>query len=151
MSSHSYALPLRLERRPSHYLMLAVIVVHSAALLVLLPLPLLWWIKIPVAGGIAAQWISAWRRHVMLAEPKSVRRLVWMAEHRWELSGADGASREARLLPGAYVHPFLVILCFMLEDNSRCTVILPPDSLDSDSHRRLRVQLLLQGGQPVED
>jgi hypothetical protein len=152
MSSPAYALPLRLERQPSRYLMSTVIVVHGAALLVLLPLPLPWWIKVPLAAGIVAQWIGAWRNHVTLTAPAAVKTLVWLAENRWELFCADGASCEARLLPGAYVHPFLVILRFMTEDNRRCAVILPPGSLHADYHRRLRVRLRLHGSeQPIED
>lgn len=147
MSSAAYALPLRLERRPSRYLMYAVIGAHSVALMVLLPLPLAWWIKLALMGGIVAQWVVTWRRQVMLTAPQAVKQLIWSSENSWELHSADGASREARLLPSAYIHPFLVILRFMTEDKRRCAVILPPDSVDADTHRRLRVQLRLQGGE----
>jgi len=124
--------------------MLAVAGVHGTALLVLLPLPLMWWIKALMAAAVAVQGIVIWRRHVSLSAPSAVKRLVWAGENRWELFGADGASREVRLLPAAYVHPWLVILRFTTEDKRRCAVILPPDSLYPDSHRRLRMQLRLR-------
>jgi len=129
----------------------AVVVVHSAALLVLIPMPLAWWMKSLLAAGIVVQWIITWRRHVTFSASRSVKRLVWMVENRWELCDAAGACREARLLPAAYVHPFLVILRFATEDKRRCAVILPPDSIDPDTHRRLRVRLRLQRGEVPRD
>ena len=147
MSSPACALPLRLDYRPSRYLMLAVAGVHAAALLVLLPLPLAGWIKWLVAAAVVVQGAVIWRRHVSLSAPAAVKRLIWAGDNRWELFSADGGSREARLLPAAYIHPWLVILRFITEDKRRCAVILPPDSLDPDSHRRLRVQLRLHGGE----
>jgi toxin CptA len=143
MSSAAYVAPLRLECRPSRYLLIALIAVHGLALLVLLPLPVAWWTKLPVALAIAAQWLVFWRRHVVLTAPLAVKRLVWTGEDRWELVNGDGALREARLLPGAYVHPLLVILRFLTEDKRSCAVVLPRDSLAPDDHRRLRVQLRL--------
>jgi hypothetical protein len=150
MSSPSYALPLRLERRSSRYLLTALVGVHGLALLVIPPLPVAWWIKVPVALAIAAQWFVTWRRQLALTSPLAVKGLVWTGENTWELFGADGASRKAKLLPGAYIHPLLVILRFLTEDKHKCAVVLPRDSLDPDSHRRLRVRLL-QGKATAED
>jgi len=127
-----------------------VAVVHVVALLVLLPLPLAWWIKALLAAAVMAQGIVIWRRHVSMNAPKAVKRLVWRTDNLWELFTADGITHEARLLPAAYVHPWLVVLRFITEDKRRCAVILPPDSLDTDSHRRLRVQLRLRSGEKVE-
>ena len=143
MSLSAYVAPLRLNCRPSRYLLIALIAVHGLALLVLLPLPVAWWIKLPVAFAIVVQWLVSWHRQVVLTAPQAVKHLVWTGEDRWELFGGDGARRKARLLPGAYVHPFLVILRFLTEDKRSCAVVLPRDSLDADSHRRLRVQLRL--------
>lgn len=152
MSSSAYAPPLRLECRPSRYLLIALIGVHGLALLVLPLLPAAWWIKLPVALAITAQWVLVWRRHIVLTAPLAVKRLVWTGGSRWELFNGAGALRGARLLPAAYVHPLLVILRFLTEDKRRCTAVLPRDSLDPDSHRRLRVLLRLQAGaQPPED
>lgn len=127
--------------------MLALICVNGAALAVLFPLALAWWIKLPAVLAVIAQGAITWRRHVSFASPRAVRRLVWVAENRWELSSSDGADRKARLLPAAYIHPFLVVLRFMTEDMRRCAVILPADGLDADCHRRLRVLLRLKNGE----
>lgn len=152
MSSSVSAPPLRLECRSSRWLVSAVAGVHGGALLALVPLPLAWWLKLLLMAGVVAQGVITWRRHVTFSSSRSVKRLVWTAENRWELCDAAGSCREARLLPAAYVHPFLVILRFATEDKRRCAVILPPDSIDPDTHRRLRVQLrLLRGELPRDD
>jgi hypothetical protein len=143
MSSSAYAPPLRLERRSSRYLSVALTGVHGLALLVLPPLPVAWWIKLPLASVIAGHWLASRRLHVLLSAPQAVKRLVWTGENRWELFGGDGTGRRACLLPAAYVHPWLVVLRFLTEDKRKCAVVLPRDSLDPDSHRRLRVQLRL--------
>lgn len=144
MSLAAYAPPLRLECRPSRYLLIALAGVHVLALVVLLPLPVPWWVKLPFACAIAAQWVISWRHNIMLTAPQAVKRLVWTGGDRWELLCADGQSHKARLLPAAYIHPLLVILRFLTEDKHRCAVVLPCDCLDHDCHRRLRVQLQLQ-------
>ena len=147
MSSPAFALPLRLECRSSRLLKCAVSIVHALALLILLPLTLVWWIKLPALGLVLAQWVTTWRRFITFTAPLAVGRLVWTAEDRWELYHNDGVTREARLLPSTYIHPWLVILRFVTDDKRRCAVILPHDSLSDGDHRRLRVQLRLQGGE----
>ena len=152
MSSTSYAAPLRLERRSSRYLLSALLAVHGMALLVLMPLPVVWWIKAPLVLAVIAQGIVSWRRQLVFASATAVQHLVWTGGSRWELFNRDGTERQARLLPGTYIHPWLVILRFLTEDRQKCAVILPRDSLDPDSHRRLRVQLaMLQDKATTED
>ena len=154
MSSPAYIPPLRFDRRPSRHLLIVLISVHGLALLVLPPLPVAWWIKMFLAMAITVQWLAIWRRHAALTAPPAVTRLVWTGGNRWELLGGDGGWRTARLLPDAYIHPWLVVMRFLMEegDMRRCAVVLPRDSLDPDSHRRLRVQLRLQASmQPLED
>jgi hypothetical protein len=147
MSSPVFAAPLRLECRPSRYLMLAVTVVHGGALLVLIPIDASWWVKLPVAAAVVVQWIVTWRHYVMLSAPAAVKSLVRTTDGNWELCRGDGGCFAAQLLPAAYVHPLLVVMRFITEDRRRYAVVLPCDSLDTDSHRRLRVQLRLQGGE----
>jgi toxin CptA len=150
MSSPAFALPLRLECRSSRFLKYTVSIVHALALLILLPLTLAWWIKLPALGLVLVQWAVTWRRFITFTAPLAVRRLVWTAEDRWVLYPNDGVTREARLLPSTYIHPLLVILRFRAEDKSRYAVILPHDSVDPDSHRRLRAQLRLQDREKVD-
>ncbi|MEJ2650987.1 MAG: hypothetical protein P8173_04160 [Gammaproteobacteria bacterium] len=121
-------------------------IVHGVALLVLPPLPVTWWIKLPLAVAVSAHWLVSWRRYARLSSPLAVKRLVWDGRNSWELCGGDHVSRRVDLLPNAYIHPMLVVLRFIAEDKHRYSAVLPWDSLDSDSHRRLRMKLRqLQG------
>lgn len=147
MSSHGFALPLRLDCRPSRYLLWVMVAVHGAALLALLPLPIDWWLKPPIAVAILVQGIIVWENHINFSSPHAVTRMVWSLDNRWALYTVNGAIHVARLLPTSYVHPWLVILRFVTEDNRRCAVILPLDGLGADSHRRLRALLRLNGGE----
>lgn len=152
MSSHVYAHPLRFERHTSSSLLTALMVVHGLALSVTPLLPVAWWLKVPLALAIALQWRVGWRRQVSLTSPSAVTGMVWTGGDNWELSGGDGAIRQARLLPGCYVHPRLVVLRFAAEDGHARAAVLPADGLDPDSHRRLRVQLqLLQERAAADD
>lgn len=153
MSSRAYAAPQRFECRPSRFLLIAAGGVHVLALLVLPTLPLAWWIQLPVVMAVMAQGLVIWRRYGMPTAPQAIKRLVWIDANRWELLGGDGMRHEAALQPGAYIHPWLVILRFSLGEGDKrsCTAVLPRDSLDPDSHRRLRVRLRLQSGEkPLE-
>ena len=145
MSSTVYAPPLRIDRRPSRFLLLTLTAVHGLAFLCLAPLPVAWWIKLPAALAITAQWIVGSRSQAALSSAAAINCLVWIGGHSWKLYNPDGIEWNARLLPGAYIHPRLIILRFLTEDRKRRAVVLPRDSVAPDSHRRLRVQLgLLQ-------
>ena len=130
--------------------MLAVALVHGLALLVIIPIAIEWWIKLPVAAAVVAQWTHTWRRYVVLTAPAAVKSLIRATDGGWELCRGDGRCCTARLLPAAYVHPLLVVLRFATEEKHRYAVVIPADSLDADSHRRLRVYLRLLGGRKLE-
>ena len=123
--------------------------VHALALLVVLPLPVTWWVKPPLMALIAVQWVMVWRHHLALTAPAAVRRLIWSAEDRWGLFCADGTLHEAQLLPATYMHPGLVVMRFAIGTKRRCSVVLPADGLAEDEHRRLRVRLGLNQTAPA--
>lgn len=144
MSSSVYALPLRIERRYSRGLAVAVAVVHALAITVLLPLDMAGWWKCLIAVAVIAQGVFTWRRHVSLAAAGAVRTLVWKSEGEWELTRVDGATHSARLRRASYVQPALAVLRFKLEGGGFCAVLLPSDGVEPETHRRLRVGLRLQ-------
>lgn len=73
--------------------------------------------------------------------PRSVVRLIWDGHGRWRLLRRDGTLLEARLVPGAYVHPKLVILPFRTRSGVRRSVLVVADRAPGDDLRRLRVRL----------
>ena len=69
-------------------------------------------------------------------------RLILNTSDEWKLVDERG-DRSIKLLPGAFVHPRLLVLSF--RDNGRnCSFILTPSTLDEDMLRRLRVRLLFR-------
>lgn len=122
---------------------------HGLALLVLPPLPVTWWFKAPLALVVLLHWVISWRRYIRLSSPQAVKRLIWNGGSNWELCDGEHVCRRADLLPNAYIHPLLVVLRFITEDKHKYSAVLPCDSLDDDSHRRLRIKLQqLQGNIP---
>lgn len=143
MSSPAYALPLRIERRPSRILAWAVVAVHASAVAVLVPLDLPGWLKLLVTVAVMFQAVITWRRHVSVSAAGAVREILWKADSEWELSYVDGSVRTARLRRAGYVKPALVVLRFIGGDGRRCAVLLPADGVDAEPLRRLRVGLRL--------
>lgn len=143
MSSPAYALPLRLERRPSRGLAWGVTVVHVLAMVVILPLALPWWVKLVVSLAVIAQGILIWRNHVSPIAAGAIREIVWKADGEWELVRVDGGATPTRLRRASYVQPALVVLRFIEAGGRRRSVLLPADGVDAELHRRLRVALRL--------
>ena len=62
-------------------------------------------------------------------------------EDRWQLLRPGRAAVDLRLLPGALVHPHIVILCFREPGSRTRSCVLTRDNLDAQTLRRLRVRL----------
>ena len=60
---------------------------------------------------------------------------------RWQLLRAGSAAVELELLPGALVHPRIVVLCFREQGGRTRSCVLTRDNLDAQTLRRLRVRL----------
>ncbi len=153
MSSGAYAAPLRLELRPSRVLATLLCALHAVAMLSVLPLSLEWWWRSALLSVVFLSLVHVLRRQALLAGANAVRGLLWESEGSWLLTLGDGRSCAAQLLPGAFVHPWLVVLNFKLEDawwGSRA-VVLCADGLDGQSHRRLRVRLRLAGDRSPQE
>ena len=62
------------------------------------------------------------------------------SEKPWVLVNKTGEQTNAKLV-GNQVYRHLVMLYFQLESGNRCTLLIPSDSVDQVSHRRLRALL----------
>jgi hypothetical protein len=82
-------------------------------------------------------------------------RFVWGSDDDWQLTESDGSKYEACILGSSYVHRRLLVLNFRISCKpwySRYqTLVLFPDSVDSDSFRRLCVRLQLVRGRYAEN
>lgn len=144
MSSPKYAAPLRLKPRPSARLAALLLLAHGAALIILPTLALPVWLIAGLAGGVIANFYLTFTTHVLRRGKRALVQLVWEEDGRWTLTTGNGEDIEARLLPGSYVHPWLVILNFACGRRKRSAVLFP-DALDPDTFRRLLVRLKIEG------
>lgn len=137
---------LRLSLRASSRLAALLFLVHAGALTLMFTLPLAPAIMLLLAGAISVSLV--WSLGAALLKRRAIVELIWDAMGEWTLRDAAGGELQARLVPGAYVHPQLVILSFVPVGQRRRwhgrrhTVILLNDMLDAGSLRRLRVRLL---------
>jgi len=135
----------------SRRLLLVVLLLHGLTLPVVLMLPVAWpWRTLLVAAllvGLAGSLGGA-VGHRWSWVP---RQAVWHPEGHWTLTLGDGREVPARLLTTTFVSPALVVLNFRLAElavslpGSTRSLVLLPDNLDPDLHRRLRVQLRQEG------
>jgi hypothetical protein len=143
MLSTKYATPLSLNLRPSRLFAGLLCFIHGGAALCLPPLDMPAWVKVLLGILVALSCVVTIRRALLL-DANAIVGLVWDVEDNWTLISAAGDTLNARLKPGSYVHPWLVVLNFYTDTKWRNTaVVLFPDALDTQTHRRLRVRLNL--------
>lgn len=136
--------PIHVELRPSRLLTAFHGLTHGGALAALAyatvpPVPALACALVVMAHGVLL-----WRREWREDHPRQVRRLVSLPGGAWEVVNGNAGAREARLLPGALVHPWLTVLAFKVAGETRPRgVVLTPDNAPGQAFRRLRVRLLL--------
>lgn len=145
MTSADLTAPLRMELRRSLRLAVLLLLLHGGALLLAMLVPLVWWAKSLLVAAIVASFIETFITYALLRGKRAIRELVSYSDGRWSLRRTTGEEFTARLLPGAYVHPQLIILTFQRDEERwrRSTVVLLRDTLDATSLRRLRMRLNL--------
>ncbi len=138
MSSEKSVSPLTLSPEPSRILKSILLITHLGGAALLWPLDLSWTAKLVLWLMLTVSLVASWPRR----GGNGVRRLVWQADDDWLLQMPDGSEVDARLLPGSYCHPWLVVLNFQIADSRRRrSVVLFADALAPDMRRRLRARL----------
>jgi toxin CptA len=170
MSSAGFGRSLSIEPRTSRLLTASVILLHAGAFASVLTLPVSRWATAALALAIAASCVLTLAGPVFRLRASSIVMLEWRADGRWWVRRRDGGGEDVALLPDSYVHPWLVVLNFRragdgrrarwrrfaaapsarslaaLAIRGRCSVVLPPDSVDRETLRRLRARLRHEGG-----
>lgn len=121
---------------PSHRLVLALAVMHGAAWISLLLLPLPVWADVILFILLAANFLCL--LHQSLTAPVAIK----LDGDRVIVEQRNGSQIAGKVLPDSIVMPPLTIVNF-LPDDSRImrSVVILPDSLDADAYRQLRVGL----------
>ncbi len=130
-------LPVTLTIKPSRSLAVALCLAHAAVgtaalLFDLSPMPLL-----GALGLLAGSLAFSLRRHVLQIP---FRTLTLKADGTLEVLGRDGVRQTASVDPGTTVFPWLVALLLKTGD-AATALALPPDALNGDGHRQLRLWL----------
>lgn len=136
--------PLHIEPRSSRQLALALLLLHGAAMVAVVNLAMPVWGLAALAGSVIVSFYYTVNTHVLGRGESSVCALLWDAEGDWTVTSCRGQQWAAKLLPGSYVHPRLMVLNFALESRGHRSVLLLPDSLDRNTFRRLLVRLRLE-------
>lgn len=104
-----------------------------------------------VAVLLAAGWHTL-RVHGGFGGTPPLRRLTWLADNEWRVEASNGEVLSACAVAPVVAHPLLVVLRLRAANRWLArAVILPVDSLDAETFRRLRVRLQLEGVSPRQD
>jgi toxin CptA len=139
---HQRQPPLTLSPRLSRRLAAFVALTHAGAAACVLALPVSWPWRVAGLAAIALSGLWQGLTHLWPRAPWAVRQAL-LGEDGWELTLGSGRRVQARLAPSTYVGARLVVLNFRGPPWRRCSMVLPPDALDPDLLRRLRVRLRL--------
>lgn len=140
MSSARFA-TLTLDLAPSRILLLSGSLCHVLAVGSLLVTEIPGMVKWVLGAGLALSCLSFQLCYGVSASSQFIRRVEWAGGTRWRLYGGGCTGRTVRLL-GSYVHPRLLIMSFGIGRFRRRSVLVLPDSGDSEGIRRLRARLL---------
>lgn len=112
----------------------------TVLLLFFTTLPLI--VKILLTTLTVMHFIYVRCSHVIRTFPTAVVGLEWNAQGNfWSLAQANAEEKNAWLLPSSLVTPFMILLKFKDENQSKKSVIVLPDNIGSTDFRRLSVYL----------
>ena len=142
---------LECSLRPSRHLALLMIAVHALAVAVV------WRLELPIELHIALKFaIAVSLAYALLhdgwfkfSKAPVVLRVLPAANSTdadsIELTFRDGRTARGKIVSGSFVAPYLTVLRFQADNASRFrpakSLVVLPDSLDTESFRQLRVQL----------
>ena len=137
----AFALPIRIKYQPPQGLFVYLTVIHSVSLLCLYPPAVPYWSKCVLAVLILFSYGVYLRKyHYARGHPVEV---ILLPDGGWRLVipvRQEPQIYNMDLLPGAFVHPVLVILT-LRGDPGRFSFIFTMGNVEGATLRRLRVRL----------
>ncbi len=140
--------PIHLKPRFSKRFALILIIIHSGALLLLLPLTLPFALEVSLVIKLCLGLLilaSAWhttRRHLRLTNHPLYECILRYDEAEQCIRAQLKSGEGAQIALGSYSHPQLVVLRLKGIENGRIdTLIIWKDALDMQTFRQLRVHL----------
>jgi len=128
--------------RSSRIIASVLLIVHTGAAAILIPLDLpLWW-KTAVGAAIAASLLHSICQHALRRTRRGVVAIEVRDQCAAAIAGRDGSWRDARILGSTWVSPWLTVLNLKVHGERFAThVVLVADSIDREDFRKLRVLL----------
>jgi len=140
IQDNSFIRPIRLPANQTRLLAGFVVLIHAGALTLLLlsALPVVgkWLGVITLFGHGGWQLQQSWPR----LNPRLVRQIMLKTDDSWWWADARGHWQTAQLLPGSFIHPFMVVLRLRTVKGCRRAVIVA-NPANRDHLRRLCVRL----------
>ena len=127
--------------QPSRYLVLALAVMHGVAWVSLLLLALPAWADAALFGLLAVNLLHhVSHKSWLTARPAGIA--MQLDEDKVIVTERNGRQVAGKVLPDSIIAPLLTIVNFLPQGSrSVRSVVILPDSLDTDSFRQLRVGL----------
>jgi hypothetical protein len=135
-----FTAPLRLDIKGSlstALLIVAPLSVIAGTVIFFTPWP--WYLLCLPIALLVAVGVYFFNLHYKQSSKKSVLEINQDAEKQWAVLVGE-KWHLVDLLPNSFVSPWLIVLNFK-GPTGRFSVILPADSMDEDTHRRLRVRV----------
>ena len=125
----------------SSYLALALIAMHSAAIVSLWALALPFWTHVTLVLLLLASLLHHLQRNAWLSAPSSNVSLLLDGD-RIVLTARSGEKIAGKVMPDSLISPLLTVLKILPQDAhwARCVIIFP-GCMENESFRQLRVCL----------
>ena len=141
MSLNKFETPLDLRFKISRYLFSFLLIIHVlAALGLVLPLSLPWWLRAVMLAMVMASMLFYYRHWI---KHPAVTGLHWQQGNQWQLCNAQGQWLDASQRGEIIVLSWLVWMQLYDKQQRRYPLLVLPDMLNSDLFRQLRARLLL--------
>lgn len=134
---------MQLNLYPSRYFLAFILLCHVSAMLVILALPLQWWVIIIVEVLLAANFVHMIQKYILRKSNKTIV-CLWLEQPQWVLMDRAGNKMIGSLLKDSTSSPVLVVLNFKLNNGKRKSVVIFSDSIDKPSFSKLRRYLKTQ-------
>ena len=133
---------IHLNLQPSILLatIIGFVVLMMSVVLILLPLNAAF--KWPLLALMMVASVYSIRRYALLTSATSVIHLSLTQTSKLQLTYKDAKQAEVRVLESSFVSPYLTVLNLQdIETGRRLSILLLPDSAESNGFRQLRVWL----------
>lgn len=131
--------------KPSYYLAILLLIIHGGAIACLWIVPWPWWAKLLLVVAALVSFMTLFRQHVLLNNPRSVIEFWQQKGGLWQFKDNLAEIKTAKLADNSICTRYFVLLnfyCFNKQQpKSNISVLVLSDSLNDHDFRRLRRQL----------